>query len=469
MGLYPVPPSMQDNRLKEGEQGQSPSDKLLEDFISALQQPPQVTLQEPKPLSINDRIYLALKGARDPEFRKRVVDPLIAERANYPAARAQEQEALRQQRIKELGNAVTTASLTDLRGAQAAAVPETTAAKTLAAQAAMERAKAAFKKGGKPYTIPNVVIPDGYLGAGGPGIEFGITDPDTGERHVMGYRRANIRGVVITDEKGTQTLENPYMNQPGQPTQGSPGGKSLDQPGPPGPGGTAAVPAPAGPGRLQTGGISKQPGPGIQQAVAQSVSTIDGFAELKGAYTRIRQSGSTYGRMGREYVGNMFPRIQEAEDPEMAIFIATRRAALNRYIKAVTGAQFSIAELTRYEAQLPGAGADDAVADTKIRLLAQQSIATLRTLVAENGGLEAIIRDPQLQKQLDLFIVNPAQARKALGLGASTGDMTTDAASTPPGITPGSTYAGRSKSTGRRLWRSPKINPATGLGYLEQE
>lgn len=451
MGLYPVPPGMQDNRLKENLQGQSASDTLLQEFIAALQEPPKAMVQAPPPISDNDRLYMALRGSVDPEFRKRAVEPALAERASYPTRLMAAQEDARQQRVKELGSAVAQVGLFDLRGAQAGAIPETTVAKTLSAQAAMLRARRAFEMGGKPYTIPNVVIPEGFPFAGEPGVEFGITDPMTGERNAIGYRRKSIRGVVITNEKGTQTLQDPTIRS--GPTPGSPGGTPAP--------GTAPAGAPPSSRQLATGGISKQPGPGIQRDIAQNVSTIDGFAELVGAYDRIAKSGTGYGRMARETAGGYFPRVQEREDPEMAIFVATRRASLNRYIKAVTGAQFSIAELERYEAQLPGSGAGREVAMTKISLLAKQAIETFRTLVAQNGGLERIARDPELQKQIGIVSLDVPLARKALGLEQAPAEAAS-APGLPPGITPGSTLVGRSKSTGRPLWRNP-------AGKLEME
>jgi hypothetical protein len=159
--------------------------------------------------------------------------------------------------------------------------------------------------------------------------------------------------------------------------------------------------------------------------------------------------------MAREALGGVFPRIQEQADPEMAIFMATRRAALNRYIKAVTGAQFSIAELDRYEAQLPGSGADEAVADTKIRLLAQQALAEFKVLVAQNGGLEAIARDPDLQKKIGILGLDIERARAAIGAEPPESAEEAAASALPPGIPEGSTRAGRSKRTGKTVWRSP--------------
>lgn len=433
MAIHPVPPEQRDGRLKLAEQGQSPSENLLSQFIAALQQEPQADIQSPKPIGVGDRLFLALKGARDQEFQKRVVEPLIEERATFPTRVAEAQESARRQKVKELGSAIGQVGQFNLRG-ERAATEESKRTANLA------RAQKAFQAGGKPYKFTDIQLPDGS-----PGIEWGIIDPTTGDRIVLGTRAKSKRGVVITNERGLQTLQDPYVD-PGGPggqggvTGGSPGGKTL-----------------------QTTGIPKPISPGIQRDVAQNISTIDGFAALKQAYAEIASSGTQYGRMGREFVGEFFPRIQEKDDPRMSIFVATRRAALNRYIKAVTGAQFSIKELERYEAQLPGAGADAHVADVKIRLLADQAIATFKVLVAQNGGLDAIAADPELMKQLGIISLDVGLARKALGLDAgpsaaqegTVAQTSPTGSQPPPEIPPESTFAGKSRSTGKIIWRLP--------------
>ena len=417
MGLYPVPPGQQDDRTKESLQGQDPSDVLLQEFIAALQQPPQATVQKPKPISTGDRIYMALRGAQDPEFRKRVVDPLLAERENYPGALAGAQESARQQRVKELGTAVAQTSLFNLRGEQAA-TEESKRTLNLA------KAQKAFQAGGKPYTMDNVRMPDGS-----PGIEYGIVDPTTGERVPIGVRPKAVRGQIAYDATGNAVLADPTIRNVGG-TQKP--GAEFDAKGFP-----TQPPPPPGM------GFSKPP---TFQAVKEATSMVDlaaQFSEAERAFNdAVQADPDTIKQIMAggiaNYVGNN-PALQpifSRTHPQAAYAMGQLNGLSAVIDKVRTGnSRFSIELYHRLRTLVPQVGDNPDVAVKKfasLRRVLQAHLVTLQKL------------EPNLGESL-----KPAME-----------EATTN--SVPAGITPGSVKVGRSKSTGRPLWRNP-------AGKLEME
>ena len=84
-------------------------------------------------------------------------------------------------------------------------------------------------------------------------------------------------------------------------------------------------------------------------------------------------------------------RLGGALAPEYAQYVAERRAALNAYIKSQTGAQFSVAELQRYETQYPEPWDPPELAQRKLETLRQRVLADMQTkqqLYPSVGGQE---------------------------------------------------------------------------------
>jgi hypothetical protein len=447
MAYHPIQPGQEPD---DPEPEQDASDTILQEFLSALQEEPEEEVIAPPPkLGIGERLYHALKGAREPEYAKRVVQPMVAERRSFPARQRLLKEQQRQARIKELGAAYGAAQLGKLRSAQAAAVPATTAAKTMSAEAARDRAAAAVKRGGKirvlmehdangnPINAPVVEDTDED---GNPILRRINVVAETAEGETVKTLATQrpVAGKVIADETGKQTLISPYTSEPITP----PGGA-------------------AGPDRF------KSPSPGIQQAGARALSTIAGFKDMEKVYqdyqaTQLGPSPSMGKRLmtqGRGKLTEKFPATMAVMDPKTINFVRARRAALNRYIKDVTGAQFSIKELERYESQLPGPGEGPETAIPAIQALVNQSLEQLRAFIRQNGGLNAMIANPELRKKLaaetdfSAFVPGPA-TQKWLDEGVPEAEA--GATETlPAGIPPGSHRAGRSRKTGRPVWRDP--------------
>lgn len=414
---------------------------MLQDFLSALQEPiAETPVTPPEQLSTGDKIYLAIKGARDPEFRKRVVDPMLAEQKSYPARKAAATNASRAERIKELQS-----------GVAAEALVQNAKSRQGIAQAAVDRARAAVAKGGRIRVLEEAVRDD--------------------KGNVIG--KANAPYVEDTDENGHQILRRLEMVSTG------PGGEEVR---------TVATPKPTKPsivtdatgnqrvvdaftGKDVASAGFKQPSPGIQQSAARAVSTISGFADFEKVYDDYQTQqlgvnpslGKRLIAQGRGMLSEKFPKTGEVLDIPTSNFITARRAALNRYIKDVTGAQFSIKELERYESQLPGPGAPKESAIPKIRALVNQSLDQLRAFIRQNGGLQAMVNDPDFQAKVAKYTDfsefhadpnNPATQRwYEQGSAVEAGPPA--AAGPPPGVPAGSTRAGRSRKTGKTLWRSP--------------
>jgi len=444
MAYHPIQPGQS---FDDPEPAQDASDALLQEFLGALQEPEEEAVAAPPELSVGERLFHAIKGAREPEYAKRVVEPMIAERKNFGTKQRALAGQKRQARVKELGGAYSAAQLGKLRAAQAEAVPETTAARKMTAEASRDRAAAAVKRGGKIRNFIEAVKDQSGQVVGQVNAPY-VEDVDEDGNQILrriemvskGPEGEEIRTLatprptvpkVMTDETGKQTLVEPFT------------GKQV---------GT---------------GMNKPPSPGIQQAGARAISTIAGFKDMEAVYrdyqaTQLGPSPSLGKRLitqGRGKLTEKFPSTMAVMDPKTINFVRARRAALNRYIKDVTGAQFSIKELERYESQLPGPGEGPETAIPAIQALVNQSLEQLRAFIRQNGGLNAMIANPELQKKLaqetdfSAFVPGPNTA-KWLDEGAPAPEA--EAAETAPaGIPPGSHRAGRSRKTGRPVWRDP--------------
>lgn len=139
-------------------------------------------------------------------------------------------------------------------------------------------------------------------------------------------------------------------------------------------GGTGTfVPSPAG------GVAMPVPPAGVVSDIAAGQATLQGLDLLLASYREIRAKTagqSLIGQAGRMFIGET--RLGGALAPDYAKYVADRRAALNSYIKSITGAQFSERELVRYEAQYPEPFDPEDVAERKLRALAQRSIADMK-------------------------------------------------------------------------------------------
>jgi len=78
--------------------------------------------------------------------------------------------------------------------------------------------------------------------------------------------------------------------------------------------------------------------------------------------------------------------------PKFLQFDAARKRALNSYIKAQTGAQFSVKELERYEAQFPLPWDDPETARAMLEALAAAAVGRMHSLISQYGGLQNMLR-----------------------------------------------------------------------------
>lgn len=147
--------------------------------------------------------------------------------------------------------------------------------------------------------------------------------------------------------------------------------------------------------------LMKQPSDKQIGQVASDVTTLQGINEIWKSYQTLHKatggdqptlSSSTLGRIIGTEVGET--KYGGKFAPQYNLYISTRRAALNRYIKAITGAQFSVQEMQRYESQFPQATDDEEVARQKLGILAQQAAADMSAYITAHGGLARMRQDP---------------------------------------------------------------------------
>lgn len=146
---------------------------------------------------------------------------------------------------------------------------------------------------------------------------------------------------------------------------------------------TSPINAPGG------GPAMPMPPAGIVNSVAADTSNLQGLDSVWSAYNTIRQQTGDQTPMGKylRTVGTEKFRLASALFPDYAQYIATRRAALNAYIKSVTGAQFSVAEMQRYEKQYPEPWDDEQTAAKKLQTLRDRALSDMEAKIRAFPGV----------------------------------------------------------------------------------
>lgn len=141
--------------------------------------------------------------------------------------------------------------------------------------------------------------------------------------------------------------------------------------------------------------------PGVATTVAGDVTGFQALGDLGKAYDTIREKTQGQTPIGQylRQVGSEKFRLASAYLPEYADYIAARRRALNAYVKSITGAQFSEAELTRYEKQYPEAWDSPEVAKNKIQLLQQSVVRDMKAKMAIYPGAANMVPDAMKSPQ----------------------------------------------------------------------
>lgn len=139
------------------------------------------------------------------------------------------------------------------------------------------------------------------------------------------------------------------------------------------------------------GGATLQPQPpqGVVTSVAGEKATLQGLDVLGDAYVKVHDKTkgdeSLYAK-GKQMIGTAIgeSRVGGAFQfsKPYAEYTASKRASLNAYIKSVTGAQFSIKELKRYDSQYPEPWDPPDLAKEKLQDLAQRSVSDMQTKLA---------------------------------------------------------------------------------------
>lgn len=145
---------------------------------------------------------------------------------------------------------------------------------------------------------------------------------------------------------------------------------------------------------------------GAVNAAVSNIESKQALDALVGSYNIARQS------FGIEYANpSMLARIRakisqglssrqwlrdlEAagiSGPKFLQFDAARKRALNSYVKAQTGAQFSLKELDRYEAQFPLPWDDPETARVLLEALAAAAVGRMQSLITQYGGLQKMLQ-----------------------------------------------------------------------------
>lgn len=149
-----------------------------------------------------------------------------------------------------------------------------------------------------------------------------------------------------------------------------------------------------------------QPAPvGAVQAAVNNVEAKQALDSLVGAYNQARQDfGIEYANPSmlarvRAKISQGLSRREWLRDlegagisgPKFLQFDAARKRALNSYVKAQTGAQFSIRELERYEAQFPLPWDDPDTARAMLEALARAAVGKMKSLITQYGGLQSMM------------------------------------------------------------------------------
>lgn len=164
--------------------------------------------------------------------------------------------------------------------------------------------------------------------------------------------------------------------------------------------------------------IYPPPPAGVVTSVAAGTATLGGLEDLRQAYKDIRSKTEgqwTAGQVVRQYAGES--RLGGALAPDYANYTASRRAALNAYIKGQTGAQFSVKELQRYEAQYPEPWDPEDVADNKINVLEQRALADMQAKLRAFPGASGAAPQqaaPKRIKRSNFNQLSPDEQQRAL-------------------------------------------------------
>lgn len=137
------------------------------------------------------------------------------------------------------------------------------------------------------------------------------------------------------------------------------------------------------------GTIYPAPPAGTVANIAKGTATLGGIDEMESAYNEIRSYiqqqdqglvsqyiGGTVG--GTKYGGPLAPAY--------ATYAAKMNQALNNYVLAVTGQQFSDAALRRYESQFPQPWDPEDVARIKIEAVKQRAVADMQAQIRAFPG-----------------------------------------------------------------------------------
>jgi hypothetical protein len=163
--------------------------------------------------------------------------------------------------------------------------------------------------------------------------------------------------------------------------------------------------------------VYPQPPAGVVSDIAAGTANLQGLEALRSAYQKIR-SETTDSWDATKVVGTMAgeTRLGGMLAPNYASYTASRRASLNAYIKSVTGAQFSVAELQRYEGQYPEPWDDEALAEQKIQALSQRAIADMQAKMRAfpgSAGAGPQVSAPQSESIVDKALRLAEERRRA--------------------------------------------------------
>jgi hypothetical protein len=129
------------------------------------------------------------------------------------------------------------------------------------------------------------------------------------------------------------------------------------------------------------GGVTPPPPGRIVSDVVADKASLQAIQQMSDAYKKIRSVTKDQGlveKAGKMLVGeSRYGGAFKATKP-YAEYKSTVRNSLNAYIKNVTGAQFSVAELTRYEALFPEPWDEEDTAATKIANLQQRALVDMQ-------------------------------------------------------------------------------------------
>jgi hypothetical protein len=166
--------------------------------------------------------------------------------------------------------------------------------------------------------------------------------------------------------------------------------------------------------------IYPTPPAGVVQSVAAGTATMGGLDDLEQAYQKIHDTVSNR-PFSKQVIGTYVgeSRVGGKLAPEYAEYTASRRAALNAYIKSVTGAQFSVKELERYEGQYPEPWDSPELAHQKIQVLRDRAKADMEAKLRAfpGAGGAAPQTETPVAPQTETPEQKKARIRAKYGLG----------------------------------------------------